>query len=52
MTIQNYKPNFFKESVRIQKNQIVRGRNTITKLYWDKTQTEKKLIFLNVDQTN
>ena len=40
------------ESVRILKTQTVRGKNTITKLNCDKTQREKKLIFLNVDQTN
>ena len=40
------------ESVRILKTQFVRGRNIITKLNCDKTQTEKKLIFSNVDQTN
>ena len=40
------------ESVRILKTQFVRGRNIITKLNCDKTQTEKKLISSNVDQTN
>ena len=52
MAIQNYKPKFFLEIVRILKTQIVRGRNIITKLNCDKTQAEKKLIFLNVDQAN
>ena len=33
------------KSVRILKTQIVRGRNIITQLNCDKTQTEKKLIF-------
>ena len=40
------------ESVRILKTQVVRGRNIITKLSCEKTQTEKKLIFSNVDKTN
>ena len=40
------------ESVRILKTQVVRGRNIITKLNCEKTQTEKNLIFSNVDQTN
>ena len=52
LKIPNYKPKYFLQSVRIIKTQIVRGRNIITKLNGNKTQTEKKLIFLNIDQTN
>ena len=52
MKIQNYKPKYFFRKCENNKTQIVRGRNIITKLNGNKTQTEKKLIFLNIDQTN